>query len=268
LVGPWLETVAEGIYRVSPLLRGVGPAVQGEAWATAMHSGIAHAVLALRTLSPSDVSTILFHAIAGRDWSPVTHLSIGLLRSDNETWEALAQSADWFVLVGTGSAMRPETDVFSLSFIRLLQFRLAAAGHDDRGAASVIACIEEELPATVESIPLRLMRHFFLGQVLLCAGANLPMAQIVSTGLEYMRLTNEMKDVLAGVEEPELTRTMVGPDGVHNLAGIAGFMLMQHLTDRHCLAALLAACEPVDPEEVRRLLWFVGGQGIHCADYF
>ena len=61
LVGPWLETVAEGLYRVSPLLRGVGPEVQGEGWATAMHRGIARALLGFRTLSPTDVSTILFH---------------------------------------------------------------------------------------------------------------------------------------------------------------------------------------------------------------
>jgi hypothetical protein len=260
LVGPWLETVSEGLYRVSPLLDGVGLEVRGEAWAIAMHSGVAHALLGLRTLSPRDVSAILFHAIAARDWSPVTHLSIGLLRSDNETWEALAQSADWFVLVGTGGAMRPETDVISLSFVRLLQFRLAAAGHDDRGAASVIACVEEELPATVEGIPLRLLRHFFLGQLLLCAEVNLPMAQLVSMGLEYIRLTDELKDVLADVEVPEFNRTMASPDGAHDLAGIAGFMLSQHLTDRHRLAALLAACEPVDPEAVRRLLWFIGGQ--------
>jgi len=32
---------------------------------------------------------------------------------------------------------------------------------------SVIACMDEELPATIEGIPLRLARHFYLGQVLL-----------------------------------------------------------------------------------------------------
>jgi hypothetical protein len=118
LVGPWLETVAEGLYRVSPLLRGVGPEVQGQAWAMAMHSSIARTLLGFRTLSPTDVSTILFHAMIAQDWSTVTHLSFGIVRSDNETWEAVAQSADWFVLVGTGSAIRPDTDVFSLFLIR------------------------------------------------------------------------------------------------------------------------------------------------------
>jgi len=263
LVGPWLEMVAEGLYRVSPLLRGVGPEVQGESWATAMHSGIARAILGFRTLSPTDVSTILFHAIAARDWSAITRLSFGILKSDNETWEALAQSADWFVLVGTGGATRPETDVFSLFLIRLLQFRLAAAGHDDKGAASVIACMEEELPVTVEGVPLRLARHFFLGQVLLRTEVNLPMAQLVPIGLEYIRLADELKDVLAGARDVEFDRALTGPDGPDgppDLAGVAGFSLTPHLTDRHILAALLGACEPVDTGEVRRLLWFVGAQ--------
>jgi tetratricopeptide (TPR) repeat protein len=260
LIGPWLEMVAEGLYRVSPLLRGIGPEVQGEAWATAMHSGIAHALLGFRTLSPTDVSTILFHAIAAQDWPAVTHLSIGIFKSDNETWEALAQSADWFVLVGTGSARRPETDVFSLFAIRLLQFRLAAAGHDDRGAASVVACIDEELGATVEGTPLRLARHLFLGQVLLHTEVNLPMALLVSMGLEYVRLSDELNDVLAEVLSPEFDHRMAGPDGAPDLANVAGSTLTTHLTDRLSLAALLEACEPVEADAARRLLWFFGGR--------
>ena len=79
LVGPWMEVAAEGFYRVSPLLRGVGVEVEGEAWATAMNSGIARALLGFRTLSPRDVSAILFHAMAARDWPAVTRLSFGIL---------------------------------------------------------------------------------------------------------------------------------------------------------------------------------------------
>jgi hypothetical protein len=260
LIGPWLEMVAEGLYRVSPLLRGIGQEVQGEAWAKAIHSGIAHALLGFRTLSPTDVSSILFHAIAAQDWSAVTHLSIGIFKSDNETWEALAQSADWFVLVGTGSARRPETDVFSLFAIRLLQFRLAAAGHDDRGAASVVSCMDEELGGTVEGTPLRLARHLFLGLVLMHAEVNLPMARLVSMGLEYVRLSDELNDVLAEVHSSEFDHRMAGPDGAPDLATVAGSALTQRLTNRLSLAALLEACEPVKADAVRRLLWFFGGR--------
>ena len=260
LVGPWLERVAEGLYRVSPLLRGVGPEVQGEAWARAMHGDIARAVLGCQTLSPTDVSTVLFHAMAARDWSAVTHLSFGILKSDNDTWEALAQSADWFVLVGTGSAIRPKTDVFSLFLIRLLQFRLAAAAHNVEAAQAVIRCMDEELPEAVEGMPLRLARYFFLGQVLLRTEVNLPMAQLVSTGFEYIRFADELKDVLAGVHDPKLDRAVTGPNGAPDLAGVAGFALTSRLTDLHSLAAILEACELVDAETVRRLLWFAGAQ--------
>jgi hypothetical protein len=223
-----------------------------------MNAGIARAILGFRTLSPTDVSTILFHATAAQEWSAVAQLSLGLLGSDNETWEALAQSAKWFVLVGIGGAMRPETDVFSLSLIRLLQLKLAAADHDNEGAASVIACINEELPATVEGMPLRLARYFFLGQVQLCTEVTLPIAQLVSMGFEYIRLNDELKDVLASIHDPEFKPVLDGPDGALDLAGVASFTLIPHLTDRHSLAALLEACEPVDADVVRRLLWFDG----------
>jgi hypothetical protein len=261
LVGPWVEVVAEGLYRVSPLLREVGKDVQGEDWATGMHCGIARAMLGFRTLSPTDVSAILFHGIAGRDWASVARLSFGILQSDNETWDALAASADWFVLVGTGTATRPETDRFSLFLIRLLQFRLAAAAKNDRGAHAIIACMDEELPADVAGAPLRLARYFFLAQVLLRTEVNLPIAQLVSIGLEYIRLTDELADMLAEGHGPEFDQVLAGPDGAPDMASVAGFTLTPHLVDPQALAALMDACEPLDAtEEVRRLLWFVGGR--------
>ena len=207
------------------MLRGVGPEVQGEAWATAMHASIARAIFGFRTLSPTDVSTILFHAMAARDWSAVTHLSFGILKSDNETWEALAQSAGWFVLVGTGNARRPETDPFSLFLIRLLQFRLAAAATKTMKRRRSSPAWTKNCRATIEGMPLRLARHFFLGQVLLRTELNLPIAQLVSMGLEYIRLGDELKDVLADLHAPEFDRTMTGPDGMPDLAGVAGFTL-------------------------------------------
>jgi hypothetical protein len=261
LVGPWVEVVAEGLHRVSPLLREVGKDVQGEDWATGMHCGIARAMLGFRTLSPTDVSAILFHGIAGRDWASVARLSFGILQSDNETWDALAASADWFVLVGTGTATRPETDRFSLFLIRLLQFRLAAAAKNDRGAHAIIACMDEELPADVAGAPLRLARYFFLAQVLLRTEVNLPIAQLVSIGLEYIRLTDELADMLAEGHGPEFDQVLAGPDGAPDMASVAGFTLTPHLVDPQALAALMDACEPLDAtEEVRRLLWFVGGR--------
>ncbi|QSR85309.1 hypothetical protein [Methylacidimicrobium sp. B4] len=260
LVGPWVEVVADGLYRISPVLRNLGVEIQGEAWATQMHWDIAQRFLSFEILSPIDVSTMLFHATASKNWSAVAHLSSGILKADNETWEALARSAGWFVFVGIKSAIRPETDASSLVLLRSLQFRLAAAARDDKGAAAVIASIDEELPATVNDTPQRLARYFFLGQVLLRTEVKLPMTQIVAMSLEYIRLGDELKEVLVAIHKPEFDRTMAGPDGIPDLAGVAGFTLSSHVVDRQSLSSLLLACEPLDPTVVRRLLWFVGGR--------
>jgi hypothetical protein len=126
---------------------------------------------------------------------------------------------------------------------------------------SVIACMDEGLPTTIEGMPLRLSRHFYLGQVLPRTEVNLPMEQLVAMGVEYIRLSDELKDVLAGVIDPELGRVARGPDGELDWAAdLAGSTLPQLLTDRHSLAALLQACEAADEGIIRRLLWFVGGR--------
>jgi hypothetical protein len=186
----------------------------------------------------------LFHAIAAR-LVAATHLSIGL-KSDNETW-ALAQSGGSCLLEPAVRCGRD--DVFSCLSSASCNSDLQRAS--DRGAASVIA---HGGRSDSRGIPLRLMRHFSLASAS-CAEANLP-AQIVPMGLGHAPHRPRARQR----RRARFNRTMVGPDGARSLAGIAGFMLIQHLTERHRLDALLAACERVDPEAVRRLLWFIGGQ--------
>jgi tetratricopeptide (TPR) repeat protein len=81
----------------------------------------------------------------------------------------------------------------------------------------------------------------------------------VSIGLEFIHLSDEFKDMLAGTHDREFDPAMAGPDGALDLANVAGFALMPRLTDMHRLAVLVDACVQVEPGDVRRLLWFVGG---------
>jgi tetratricopeptide (TPR) repeat protein len=257
LVGPWVERVAEGLYRISPLLFRVGQEVQGEAWTVTMHGTVARTMMGLRTLSPNDVSNILLHATAGKDWLTVARLSFGLLTADTEIWEALAQSAGWFVFVGTGSAPeRLQGDPFMLFLIRTLQLRLATAAKNAEAVEAVIACANREVPATIEGASARLIRHHFLVQILRME-IDLPLQQILATAFEFVRLSDELGDVLDGFKNVD--KILTGPTGAPDLAGLAGFSLMTRLTDRTSLATLLDACEPAEPALVRRLLWFIGG---------
>ena len=260
LVGPWVELAAEDRFRLSPLLRGVGTEVQGEEWTSSTHSSIARTILGFRTLSQADVSTVLFHATAGRDWQSIARLSIGILKSDNSIWNALGDSVSWFVHVGTGEAKaRIRTDTLSLLLIRLLQYRLSVAGENKEEVLSIVESIDRELPEDVEGKSLRAARYFFLAQVMLHPTAHLPLRRHISLGLEYIRLSDEMREAIPGMNEAISDHSLHGPDGRPDLASLAGFSLIPRLTERAELNQLLDECEPLEAASVRRLLWFIGG---------
>jgi hypothetical protein len=219
VVGPWIERGAEGLCRISPLLSGVGREIQEGSWAKAMHGRVARVLLRQRKLSADDVSHILLHATAGKDWSTVAVLSFSLLTADEEIWEALSRSAGWFVVVGIGDPPeRPCGDPFALFLIRTLQLRLAMGVLQLDALPAIIDCANQELPATAVDGPARLIRHHFLVQVL-GVRVQLPIQQILRTAFEFLRLSDELADALAGFKN--IDKIMTGPDGKPDLASLA-----------------------------------------------
>jgi hypothetical protein len=261
VVGPWMERIGDDLYRVSPLIRNAGSEVQGEAWTRQAHSAIAWGLLVVRTLTPHDVSAILFHGMASRDWSVIAHLCMGILNADSDTWAALAEAGSWFVLVGTGEGVAPlNADPFSLFLIRTLQYRLAAAGkHFDDSRRILATFNKEKLPPGQTDEPVRFAQHYFLGQVLWRSEVPLPIADIISSGVEYLTLTDSLSDILGRGFREIPNHTLQGPDGSFDAASVVGFTLSNRINDRPGIAHLLDSCEPLPAATVRRLLWFIGG---------
>ena len=261
LVGPWLEVIIDGLYRTSPLLQGMGGDVNGSDWALDAHRNIGRALSAFRTVTPTDVSAILYHATASRDWGTIARMSYGLLRADGETWSALAESLAWFTLIGTGAAANfVQADPFSRFLFRLLQYRIAAARAESDKAAQIWALFDAELPSDTTDDPLLMARYFFLATVLMRSEVAVPLATFVDIGLEYIVLSDRFAVLLEEAASDEFDRLMAGPDGRPDKAGVAGYSLTAHLSDRAGLDALLTACEGRDESALRRLLWFVGGR--------
>jgi hypothetical protein len=260
VVGPWMERIGDDLYRISPLIRNAGPEVQGEAWACEAHSAIAWGLLAVRTLTPYDVSSILFHGIASRNWSVIAYLCKGIFNADTDTWAALAEPAGWFVLVGTGEGVATlNADPFSLLLIRTLQYRLAAAGKNFDAARRILVAFNSELPAGQGDEALRIARHYFLGQVLWRSEVPLSITEIISIGNEYLSLTEALSDIL-GPEFRKLPHhALQGPDGSFDTATVVGFTLSNRINDRPAIAEMLDAGEPLAKSSIRRLLWFIGG---------
>jgi hypothetical protein len=260
LIGPWIETLGADIYRVSPLIRNAGAEIRGAEWAREAHSSIANGLLMLRTLTPYDASAILFHGVAGQDWDVIAHLSIGTFRADADTWSALAEPAGWFVLVGTGEGVSsPDTNPSILFLIRLFQYRLAAAGGNQRAALAIIARFDAELPPSQSDELLALCRHIFLGQVLVRTEIHLSVTSIINIGVEYITLNDASADLLRPGLGTIPHHALQGADGSFDAASVAGFTLSSRIDGRLAMSDLLDVCEPLPVAVARRLLWFIGG---------
>lgn len=261
LIGPWLEVVIEGLYRVSPLLKGMSTDVNGAAWTINFHREIGRTLARQRVMTPTDASSILMHATLARDWGTVGQLSYGLMRADTETWAALAQSLSWFTIVAVGDgAGYLDAEPFTRFLIRLLQFRVAAAERDDERALQILDTFDAELPPETPEAPLLMARYFFLANVVLRTETKLPMSRLFDVGLEFAALSDRFAAELAGASSTDFDELMAGPDGRPDKAGVFGFNLVRRIESRADFEALLEVIEGKDDAEVRRLLWLMGAR--------
>ena len=128
LVGPWIERVGNDKYRVSPLLLNQGNEILTLNESNSVHEAIALEILAGKTIEPSDVGTVLSHALSAKSERALFHLTHGLLMTaEPEVWQAIGDTVFWFTSIG----LEPGQQIFSEnSFIdlmlRLSQYRVAA----------------------------------------------------------------------------------------------------------------------------------------------
>lgn len=129
LVGPWIEKIGEDSYRVSPLLLHQGKEVLTLVETNAIHEKIALEILGRKSLSPSDVSTVLSHALIARSTQALFHLTYGMMKTAKyEVWRAIGDTVFWFSAI----AIEPGQQIFGENLfidfmLRLSQFRVAAA---------------------------------------------------------------------------------------------------------------------------------------------
>jgi hypothetical protein len=203
LVGPWIEILSRDIFRVSPLVKSAGQEVNGSAWAPEMHGSIARAFLSRRSLTPSDISEILFHATAASQGDLLVRLSFGLMRADMEAWRAIADGASWFAMVGTQpGATLPVTSQGDLFLVRLMQYRIAASGEGLDDVRAITARFDEEFAQSATDTTVRIARFLFLNEVILRAGLKYPINEIVVRSSQYISLADELADVLATISTP------------------------------------------------------------------
>ena len=128
LVGPWIERVGDDKYRVSPLLLNQGNEILATGERNTIHEAIALEILEGKTLVPSDVGTVLSHALSARSEKALFYLTQGLLMTaEPKVWQAIGDTVFWFTSLGLepGQQIFRENAFIDL-MLRLSQYRVAA----------------------------------------------------------------------------------------------------------------------------------------------
>ena len=138
LVGPWIETLGNDCYRVSPLLSNAGSQTLSEPEQTTVHTAMAFDFIKRRTMTPHEFGTALMHAfLAKSEWALIL-LAKGALTQDHGALRAISDAVFWFTAMALEPGQQISTNLLTATFLRLAQFRIAVAGGEKDSALLVI----------------------------------------------------------------------------------------------------------------------------------
>ena len=140
LVGPWIESIAEDRFRVSPLAVDFGRNMLSPGEQKSVHETFAVQMAEHRSIAASDANTMMMHAIAGNVPQILVAISRSVLAEDSHTLEMLAEHLYLFRFSKVDEPMYPEDSKTSW-VLKLAQFRLAAAAGDGKRVSDIVTAL-------------------------------------------------------------------------------------------------------------------------------
>lgn len=183
LIGPWIETIGSGAYRVSPLATRSGHNMIQAQERTTIHRAIADHYMSDRVIDGGRADVIMAHAIAGKNEPVLIKLSLVILTRDRDILAHLASSLPTFLMLGPKGPIYPDSPQAS-AFLRLAQFKLLAESTE----TGKIAACADALFSEVQAVPTSPMRGSFL-------------ALVYGTVLGTMSIANHLNSWLERLEE-------------------------------------------------------------------
>lgn len=165
LTGPWIESVGNDAFRVSPLARDFGRNMLPADEQRRIHETFAEQMLAGGNIVANDANTIMAHAIAGRSVPCLVILARSVLSADSRTLTVLA---DHFLLLRffrTDVPIYPD-DLFASIVLRIAQFKVTVSASEDNNTTAVVTALFDEIANLREGERKRAVKEIALFTVL------------------------------------------------------------------------------------------------------
>lgn len=190
LVGPWIEQVNKEYYRLSPLLHGAASTAWAPEKVARLRVSVGVAVLEAGELGLLEAGSVLLLGLLGRSNELTRRVCIGLLQTPQKHIKTMARAIGWLPVWEFKGAGKQITDVTTLCFLRVLQYRVAANNKSE-------LCMDliQRWRADVEAIEDHVLQSFhrfaLAGEVLVRLEAQIPPAQVLACLVDLDRLRAE-----------------------------------------------------------------------------
>ena len=193
LIGPWLEGIGNGLFRVSPLVSGAGSQMLSSGDQQLIHQTMAVHRLGDGKINVHDIDAILLHAFSGKSKQVLSTVAGLVVTANTDTLEKLAEYVMFFRFLKTETQIFPD-DPFLSAVLRLAQFNLTATHTERSDISDIVDALFCEVSALPEGDGKRVFEYFALISVLRIIG-------IANHVGEWLSLLVKLKDI---IEEGDL----------------------------------------------------------------
>jgi hypothetical protein len=240
VTGPWLELTDTADLRMSPLLRSFGVDTRGQEWSRTMHGSIAWAWLTDRSLTASDVSTLLMHAVIAGRAGPIVQILPKLLQAPAEVWKQIREASGMFVLIGVGAGQAsPFRSAVDTAAFRILQLRIAEELGSEKVQAVVAQALQEADAREANDVGAEFFDFLFMWQLMREGDSTRSIRGMVDLGARFVRLGERVRDRLLGMEREGAIKADNWPD----LTKLLTLSFIPAVTDADKLEQLLDALQ-------------------------
>ncbi len=258
VAGAWFQEVTPGHFRISPLLSKAGEQMFSPAELRQVNADIASCILAERSLTPTEFSVVLTHAIAG-EADEILGISASLfLKAPKDVRQKLSERLSLVTAFGVSEGTRlPIKDKTVRRLFRLMQWEIATAVAPQK-LGRIATAMETDFAVDSEDTSESLQRIVYLSKIIMQKDLELPVAQVVSHTLELRGLLTLARELDPSITLPvNSSSSWLNPDrpALSELFAVAVLMRVRTIESLKVFVTVLDGLK----EEERE--WALGGLG-------